>query len=97
MAQRIIVWTPVAINQRREILKYWTKRNGSPRYAEKLLKLTTARLKTILKHPEAYKTTIYPETRISALGNFSILYTITVISLVPYYGVVVCRKEKNDL
>ena len=77
MAKRIIVWTLIAINQRREILKYWTKRNGSSRYAEKLLKLTTARLKIILKHPKAYKTTIYPETRISALGHFSILYKIT--------------------
>ena len=82
MAKRIVVWTPTAINQRREILKYWTKRNGSPRYAEKILKLTTFRLKIILKHPEAYKTTIYPETRISALGHFSILYKITDTGLI---------------
>jgi len=35
------------------------------------------RIKVLLKHPEAYKTTIYPETRISAMGHFSILYRLT--------------------
>ena len=82
MAKRIIVWTPTAINQRREILKYWTKRNGSPRYAQKLVKLTTFRLKIILKHTEADKKTVYPETRTSALGHFSILYKITDTELI---------------
>lgn len=82
MAKRIIIWTSVAINQRREILKYWTKRNGSPRYAEKLVRLTTARLKIILKHPEGYKMTIYPETRVSVLGHFSIFYKVTDTELI---------------
>ena len=77
MAARKIVWTETAARQRREILRYWTLRNGSTAYAEKLIKLTTARIKVILKHPESYKTTIYPETRISAMGHFSILYKLT--------------------
>lgn len=77
MAKRGIVWTETAAKQRREILKYWTVRNGSAAYAEKLIKLTAARIKVILNHPESYKTTEYPETRISAMGHFSILYKIT--------------------
>ncbi len=74
MAERTIVWTETALRQRRDILKYWTKRNKSAAYAEKLIKLIGARTKVILKHPESYKLTIYPETRISAMGHFSILY-----------------------
>lgn len=77
MAKRKVVWTQTAAKQRREILRYWTSRNGSTAYAEKLIKLTAARLKVILMHPEAYKVTVYPETRISAMGHFSILYKLT--------------------
>lgn len=77
MAGRKIIWTETAVKQRREIFDYWTKRNKSPAYAQKLLKLITKRLKVILKYPESYKTTIYPETRISAMGHFSILYKLT--------------------
>jgi plasmid stabilization system protein ParE len=74
---RKIVWTETAAKQRREIFSYWTKRNKSPAYAQKLVKLIAKRLKVILKHPESYKTTIYPETRISAMGHCSILYKLT--------------------
>lgn len=77
MAEKSVVWTALAIKQRREILKYWTKRNNSTAYAEKLLKLIAARTKVISKHPESYKLTVYPETRISAMGHFSILYKIS--------------------
>ena len=74
MAKREIVWTETAAKQRREILGYWTARNKSTVYAEKLIKLIAVRIKVISTHPESYKMTIYPETRISAMGHFSILY-----------------------
>jgi len=63
--------------QRREILRYWTLRNKSTTYAEKLIRLISARIKVILNHPEGFPATIYPETRISAMGHFSILYKLT--------------------
>ncbi len=77
MAGRKIVWTETAWKQRREILDYWTARNKSTAYAKKLIKLIAKRLKVILKYPESYRTTIYPETRVSAMGHFSILYKLT--------------------
>ena len=77
MAKRAVVWTETAARQRREILKYWTKRNGSTVYAEKLIRLTARQIKTILNHPESFKSSEYPETRESALGHFSIYYKIT--------------------
>jgi plasmid stabilization system protein ParE len=77
MAKRTVVWTATAARQRREILKYWVKRNGSTVYAEKLIKLTAKQIKAILSHPESFKLSEYPDTRESALGHFSIYYKTT--------------------
>lgn len=77
MAERIVVWTETAAKQRREILKYWTKRNSSTKYAEKLIRITKNRINTILTNPLASKKADYPETREAALGHFSIYYQIS--------------------
>lgn len=76
MAKTNVVWTETAMLQRREILKYWTKRNGSPRYAKKLIKLIRERINIIVDNPLGFKLSMYSETRESALGNFSIYYKI---------------------
>jgi plasmid stabilization system protein ParE len=77
VAKRKIVWTETAVRQRREIFRYWTARNGSSAYAEKLVKLIAVRVKVIRKFPEAFVATRYPKTRISAMGHFSLLYKFT--------------------
>lgn len=77
MAKRTVVWTATAAKQRREILKYWTKRNGSTVYAEKLITLTAKHIKTILSRPETFKLSEYPDTHESAMGHFSIYYKLT--------------------
>lgn len=77
MVKRIVVWTATAARQRREILKYWTKRNGSTLFAEKIIKLTARQIKTILKNPISFKSAGYANTRVSAMGYFSIYYKIT--------------------
>jgi len=77
MAKRTVVWTATAAKQRREILKYWTKRNGSTEYAEKLIKLTAGQIKIIIRHPESFKSAGYSDTRVSAMGYFSIYYKTT--------------------
>lgn len=77
MAKRTVVWTATAAKQRREVLKYWTKRNGSTRYAEKIIQLTARHIKVMINQPELFKSTIYPDTRESAMGHFSIYYKLT--------------------
>jgi len=77
VAKREVIWTKAAEAQLREILSYWKIRNGSTVYPEKILANAHSRIKVILKYPESYKVTIYPETRISAMGHFSILYKFT--------------------
>ncbi len=77
MAKRNVVWTETAARQRREILKYWVKRNGTALYAEKLIKLTSKHIKLILSNPSLFKKADYPETHISVMGHFSIYYKVT--------------------
>ena len=45
MAKRAVVWTETAVKQRREILKYWVKRNGTT--SEQPLK-APKKIKTII-------------------------------------------------
>ena len=76
MAKRKIVWTETAAKQRREILRYWTERNKTTTYAEKLIEITAKHLKVISKNPEAFKETEFDEVRESAMGHFSLYYKI---------------------
>jgi len=82
MVERTVVWTDTAIRQRREILKYWTKRNNSTKYAEKLMRITKDRIKVLLKNPQSYKLTNYSETREAAMEHFSIYYKTTETQLI---------------
>jgi len=82
MAERTVVWTDTAVRQRREILKYWTKRNNSTKYAEKLIRITKDRIKVLLNNPLSYKLTNYSETREAAMGHFSIYYKTTATQLI---------------
>jgi plasmid stabilization system protein ParE len=77
MAKRKIVWTETAAKQRREIMNYWTVRNKSTTYAEKLIEITAKHLKVISKNPNAFKETEMKDVRESAMGHFSLFYKIT--------------------
>lgn len=77
MAERTVVWTETAMKQRREILRYWTVRNKSTLYAEKLIGIIKKRIKVILENPYAGKPTNHLDTREAAMGNFSLYYKIT--------------------
>lgn len=82
MAKRKIVWTETAAKQRREILIYWTERNKSTIYAEKLIEITADHLKVISKTPYAFKETEIDEVRESAMGHFSLYYKITSVQII---------------
>jgi plasmid stabilization system protein ParE len=77
MVKRSVVWTETTARQRREILKYWTIRNGSSNYAKELITFTADRIGIMLRHPKSFKSTSYSETRESAMGHFSIFYKLT--------------------
>ena len=73
MAKRKIVWTETAARQRKEIMKFWTERNGSTVYAEKLIEIIAKHL-NVTKNPEAFKETEIADIRESAMGHFSLYY-----------------------
>lgn len=74
MVQYLIVWTETAIKQRRGILRYWTLRNQSTVYSEKLIEQIRERIELISKNPEMGKESSHLNTRQVAMGNFSIYY-----------------------
>lgn len=77
MARRKIVWTETAVLQRRKILEYWNENNGSSTYSIKLVKTIKKYVEIIADYPLAFKLTEYPETRVAALGHYSIFYKTT--------------------
>ena len=76
MATKLVVWTRTAVLQRRKILEYWTLRNKSTTYAEKLIVLIRERIDLISENPLAGKKTNHSKTREAAMGNFSIYYQL---------------------
>jgi plasmid stabilization system protein ParE len=82
MAKRVVVWTITASKQRREILRYWTEKNGSTLYAAKLIKIIKVRIQTISRNPNAFKPTTFHDVRVSSLGHFSIYYKINETELI---------------
>ena len=54
MAKRTVVWTETAARQRRDILKYWVKRNDTTTYAEKLIKLIAEQIGVIQANPKLF-------------------------------------------
>jgi plasmid stabilization system protein ParE len=82
MVKKSVIWTETASRQRREILKYWTIRNGSTQYAEKLIQLIRQRIQVLTENEFAGKPTNHKETRVAAMGNFSIFYKITESQLI---------------
>lgn len=77
MAERQIVWTRTAVNQRKHILEYWIIKNQSTTYSEKLVELFRERTRQLIKHPKLGKKADFPETRVISLGHFSIFYKAT--------------------
>lgn len=77
MAERKIIWTQTAVRQRKEILTYWTKRNGNTNYSLKIIRQTKERLASVIEYPFSGKQTNHLSTLEAAMGNFSIYYKVT--------------------
>jgi len=76
MAQKGIVWTEVAVKQRRHIFHFWNQNNGSTTFSEKLLISIASKTKELIEFPLLGKKSNFPETRVISMGNFSLFYQI---------------------
>lgn len=77
MAQKKIIWTETAAQQRRSILEYWLQRNQSPTYSLKLLRLSNEKADKVAVNPLFFKVAEFANTRVAAMGHFSLFYKIT--------------------
>ena len=71
-----IEWTDKAKYQLFDILDYWTDRNKSKKYSNKILDELYEKLTFISQNPLASIPTNYPKTRKCAMGYFSIVYKL---------------------
>ncbi len=71
-----IEWTATAERQFFLVLDFWTERNQSVGFSKKLSRLVWERTEFIAQYPMASILTIYPNTRKSTMGHFSIFYKI---------------------
>ena len=74
MAQKQIVWTRTAANQRRLVFEYWNENNNSTAYSEKLLVQIKQRLDTLLEFPKSGRKTVFKNTFVTSLGHYGIFY-----------------------
>ena len=71
-----IIWTQTAEKQFFHVLEYWTEKNRSSRYAEKLADFVWQRTIFLSQNPYTSKTTPFPGIRRAALGTFSLYYKV---------------------
>jgi plasmid stabilization system protein ParE len=69
-----VFWTETAIKQRNHIFEYWNNKNQSTAYSKALKLKINDRIETIKNYPKVGKKTNFGDIRVSALGNFSVLY-----------------------
>ena len=82
MVKRNIVWTKTADIQFVGVLEYWVKRNKSSSYSKKLVRLVNERTYQLAQAPNIYKLTNFKDVRVASLGNFSIFYKVTHLSII---------------
>lgn len=75
MAKQII-WSLRAQNDRKKILKYWTKRNKSKEYSRKLNGLFKEAIRLISNYSEIGKPTDDKNARIKIVRDYLIIYEI---------------------
>lgn len=74
---RQIVWSANAQAERLAILKYWSDRNGSTRYSEKLDGMLRTALRVISKNPKLGRPTTDPDVRLKTIGEHMLFYSYT--------------------
>ena len=76
--QPIVEWTETAEIQLINVLNYWTERNKSTSYAEKLSEAVWLRTTFLAENPFSSIKTDFSNTRKAALGHYSILYQVSI-------------------
>jgi plasmid stabilization system protein ParE len=73
MAKKI-EWTETSLRDRQNIYRYWSDRNKSGAYSEKLEVLFNEAAKLISQFPEPGTETDFPELRIKVVKHYKLFY-----------------------
>ncbi len=73
---RKIIWSNLALAQRKEIFNYWNNRNKSSIYSKKLNTLFNQSILAISLHPTIGKKTSYENIRVKVAANYLITYQV---------------------
>lgn len=76
MAEIEIFWSEIAINQRKDIVKYWNKRNGNSNYSNRLNGLINNKLNTLKLHPKIGTLIENFDARMLHIENFGLVYQL---------------------
>ena len=71
-----IIWSIRAQTNRKEIFKYWNKKNKSNNYSKKLNELFKEAIRLIFEYPEIGKPTNDKNARIKIVRDYLIIYEI---------------------
>ena len=75
---RKIIWSKRSQNDRKEIFRYWNKRNKSNEYSKKLNRLFNEAIRLVAEYPHIGKRTDDKDARIKIVRDFLIIYEIDV-------------------
>ena len=73
MVKRVI-WSPQAIKDRKKILRFWTRKNGSDLFSKKLARLFNQAVETIQKEEYGGRITDYEGIRVHPCERYLIYY-----------------------
>jgi toxin YoeB len=73
---RRVVWVPLAIDDKFQILRYWDNRNKSKTYSRKLNKFLANAANLVGKYPFMGKKTDVPNIRVKIAKDYFIVYEI---------------------
>jgi hypothetical protein len=76
MAKRKVVWTLGAKRQLQFVYEYWNEHNGSSTFSRKIHEQINNRLNTIVEFPQSGRLTDVKNTRVTAIGHYSLFYEI---------------------
>ena len=72
------IWTSEAERQWAEILRFYTKRNGSPTYSRRLQKEMKNVIRGLCVNPERGQKTLVPSVRWRLVEKFIVYYTVEI-------------------
>ena len=80
MAKQII-WSLRAQKDKKEIYKYWSERNKSNRYSQKLNQLFKEAIQLLREHPYIGRSTDDDSIRIKIVKDYLLIYEVTETSI----------------